>query len=339
MPLLTYAKTITVLRQRKFFPVFFWEGDESYLMHRLYKTFIEAIPVKKNSFNLHLWQGQQTDLQTVINCAYTAPMLGNKRFLLVKSAEQLDLFQNEEQEKKILNYIERPSYTSVLVFMYQSKFKKKKIFEILKKHTMLTSIRPIRQHDIQPWIKDYMTSYGKEITPNALLLLTHLLGDKLFILANELDKIYLYYQDRKMIDEKMIKSYVGLHRDFNYEELQRACIERNHKNLFIITNYFGKNSKKYPFLSMLGLLTHFFTKLLIALHVKTALDRKTLSSLLQVHPYFVRQYQQAMKNYTKEDTIRIIRTLHQVDLMAKGIGFPPVNDATIWQKIMLSFGR
>jgi DNA polymerase-3 subunit delta len=78
------------------------------------------------------------------------------------------------------------------------------------------------------------------------------------------------------------------------------------------------NSKNNPLVVTLATLYNFFSKVLLS-QANTQLDEKSLSSLLKVSPYFVKDYVLASKKYSVEHTKHILHLLAEYDLRSKGV--------------------
>ena len=55
------------------------------------------------------------------------------------------------------------------------------------------------------------------------------------------------------------------------------------------------------------------------MHHNKGKAQNELASLLKVHPFFVKEYMTAARNYNLAKTLQVIEILHQADLQSKGV--------------------
>lgn len=87
--------------------------------------------------------------------------------------------------------------------------------------------RPLRGEALGRWIRERLSRVGGSITPGAVRLLRELLGDNLWVLSSELDKLSLYTSD-STIGEEAVRSLVGQAKEANIFALVDAVATRQH---------------------------------------------------------------------------------------------------------------
>jgi DNA polymerase-3 subunit delta len=99
---------------------------------------------------------------------------------------------------------------------------------LLKKFSPLAHIReylPPKGMELQNWIRSRVAGNGGEISPSALRLLTDLIGNNLWILSNEIDKLCVHAGKRR-IEEADINSLVSYARESNVFAMVDAIVQR-----------------------------------------------------------------------------------------------------------------
>ena len=94
-------------------------------------------------------------------------------------------------------------------------------------------------------------------------MLAEYIGADLGRLANEVDKLVLNLKPGQPIDEELVQRMVGISKDYNIFELQKALVQRDVLKANRILAYFAANPKANPLIPNLTLLFNFFTKLLV----------------------------------------------------------------------------
>ena len=92
-----------------------------------------------------------------------------------------------------------------------------------------------------------------------------------------------------------------------------------------------KNTKKNPIQVTLSVLHNFFTKLIL-------LNSKNSTNKLEnigIHPYFLKDYQLAARNFPLNKSIQIIHLLKQTDLKSKGVNKNRINEKELMLDLVL----
>ncbi|OYX93572.1 MAG: DNA polymerase III subunit delta, partial [Sphingobacteriia bacterium 35-40-5] len=100
--------------------------------------------------------------------------------------------------------------------------------------------------------------------------------------------------------------------------LQNAIARKDAFKVNQIINYFADNPKNNPIQLLLGALNSYFTKVL-KYHYAGDKSPQGLASALGIAPFFVKEYENAARNYSKEKVFRVISYLRECDLKTKGV--------------------
>jgi len=174
---------------------------------------------------------------------------------------------------------------------------------------------------------------GYHISVRNALMITEFIGNDLSNISNELGKIILNLPQGATISEDNIEEYIGINKDYNSFELNNALGHRNILKTNQIINYFGKNEKKYPMPLILGNLFSFFSKIL-KFHYSQGKPRAERASYVGVHPFFLKDFEIAAKNYTLNKLIEIVETIHIYDLKSKGVGSSSVSNPELMKEMV-----
>jgi DNA polymerase-3 subunit delta len=313
------------LKNRKFSPVYLLHGEESFYIDQI-SDYIEenVLSAAEKSFNQTIFYGKDSDPMSILNAAKRYPMMSDYQVILVKEAQDLKWGKDGEDDKKsgdpLLGYFENPLPSTILVFCYRNgKFdKRKKIFKILEKNGLVFESPSIHENKVPTWIEAFVRERGYSINVQASALVAEYLGNDLSKVANELEKMMLNVSAGKEISTQDIQNNIGISKDYNVFELQNAIARKDAYKVNQIINYFADNPKNNPIQLLLGALNSYFTKILKYHHTGDK-SPQTLASALGIAPFFVREYEQAARNYSKEKVFRIISYLRDYDLKIKGV--------------------
>ena len=120
------------------------------------------------------------------------------------------------------------------------------------------------------------------------------------------------------INEQHIQNYVGINRDYNIFELQKALSFGDYSKAYRIAEYFTLNLNRNPFVITIVQLFNYFNKILI-IHQSSIKEKRHIASITGVSPFFVGEYLNASKRYSLSIVLRNIELVHDTDLKFKGI--------------------
>ncbi len=313
---MTFQQLITDLKNRKFSPVYLLHGEEPYYIDAV-SNYIEknALSEAEKGFNQTILYGKETDFITIVNNAKRYPMMAEYQVVLVKEAQNLEW--NKDSAEILRAYLENPLHSTILVLCYKyAKFdKRKKIFKLMDKGVVLESNK-IYDNKVAGWITDYTESAGRKVHPAAASLMAEYLGTDLSKLVNELDKIFLNVPKTREINNEDVQNNIGISKDFNVFELNKALAYKDVLKANQIVDYFTANPRSNPAPVVLGALGTYFIKILKC-HYAEDKSKAGISKLIGVHSFFVDEYLVAGRNYNKWKTFQIISLLRDYDLKSK----------------------
>ena len=183
------------------------------------------------------------------------------------------------------------------------------------------------------WVDRYIQDKGHSVDLKATYMLVEFIGNDLERLANEIDKILINYQEPVEITSGIVNKYIGISKDYNSFELQRAIAVRDIVKANRIVNYFSANSKNNPIIPMVALLFNFFSKLLI-IHYSQDKNPKNLASQAGIHPFFIKEYIHATQHYSLPKVIENIHYIREADLRSKGVGVINLREGEILKELV-----
>lgn len=305
------------LRADKYAPVYVLHGEESFFIDRIAGYIAgNALSESEKAFNQIVCYGKDVDSRDITDNARQYPMLAQRRVIILKEAQMMrDLYELEA-------YLARPSESTVLVICHMhKKIDGRTAFaRTARKKAVVFESKRLYDNQVPGWIESYLGNLGVRIEPLASMTLVEYLGNHLSKIANELDKLILQIGDEKVISEQHVFDNIGVSKDFNVFELQKALGQRDVVAVERVIKYFVENMRANPFLLIVANLYNYFTRLMIVRSMPRASDKELGNALGLRSNYFLREYRSAAANYTASDLERIIGILRKYDLMSKGVG-------------------
>ncbi|GAA4073551.1 DNA polymerase III subunit delta [Flavobacterium cheonanense] len=311
------VKIINDIKAGNIKPIYFLMGDEPYYIDKL-TEYIEqnVLQEHERDFNQTILYGRDVTIEDVVGNAKRFPMMADRQVVVVREAQELS-----RTIDKIESYVENPQPTTVLVFAYKYKTldKRKKVTKLLDKHGVVFESKKMYDNQVGTWISRVLQGKGYTIEPKANAMLVEFLGNDLSRISNELNKLQIILPKGHTINPKDIEENIGFSKDFNVFELQNALGSRNQLKAYQIAQYFADNPKDNPMVVTTSLVFSFFIKLL-KYHGLKDKNPKNVAAVLGVSPYFLKDYDVALKNYPMKKVSSIVATLRDIDVKSKGVG-------------------
>jgi DNA polymerase III subunit delta len=328
---LTYEEIISDLKNRIFKPVYFLAGEEPYYID-LISDYIQekVLPESEKSFNQIILYGDSTNITSIIDTARRFPMMSSHQVIIVKEAQSLKKIED------LTVYLEKSLASTILVFCYKYKTidKRTKFFKMLESHGAYFESARIRDYQIPPWIERYLMLKGIKTDPSASAMLTEYLGTDLHKIVNELDKLIITLPEGKpVITTALIEKNIGISKDYNNFELQKAIGEKNILKANTIVYYFADNPKDNPITLTIASLFGLFTKVL-TYHYLTDKSKNNVAAVLKVNPFFVKDYEIYASKYNAAKTVQIISLLRTYDLKSKGFCDPGTDQGDLLKELV-----
>ena len=311
---MTFEQIISDIKKRNFSPIYFLMGEEPFFIDSISDELENGIlDEAERSFNQIILYGSDVNANDIMTQARAFPMMGEHLVVIVKEA------QNVKDIESIADYIDKLPPTTILVICYKYKKldKRKSLAKQIDKKGVLFESKKLYDNNIPDWIVKYLASKKYSITPKAAQMLSDFIGNDLHKVRNELEKLMVAVPKSKKIDDADVEYNIGISKDFNVFELQKAIGAKDLLKATQIVNYFGDNPNDNPIFMTIVVLYGYFTKLL-KLHFSKDKDKNTLATMLGVNPFFVNDYITAARNFPWTDCMRCIEILRDFDLRAKG---------------------
>lgn len=330
---LSYEQIVTDLKNKIYHPIYFLTGDEPFYIDRITDYAAKHILTpEEQSFNQTVLYGKDVEAATVINAAKRFPMMANQQVVIVREAQEIKDFDN------LIYYVEKPLKSTILIlnYKYRNLNKNKKIFKAINENGVVFESKKLYDDKIPGWIASWLKKDNYQIEPKAAILLTEFLGSELSKIANELDKLMLTLPEgMKIITADHIEKNIGISKEYNNFELQKALVNRDPLKANRIVRYFADNQNKNSIIYTIIHLYFFYSKILLYHGLKPEeKSKQNVAARLKIHPYFVSEYEKAARMYNIKKTARIISWLREYDLKSKGYGSAGVEPGELLKELI-----
>jgi DNA polymerase-3 subunit delta len=312
-------------------PIYFLMGDEPYYID-IVSDYIEknVLSEEERGFNQTVLYGRDVSVEDIISTAKRYPMMAERQVVIVKEAQDLS-----RTIDKFESYAENPMPSTVLVICYKYKTldKRKKTTKVLAKNGLVYESKKLYENQVGDWIKRILASKKYTIEPKANAMLVEFLGTDLGKINNELEKLQIILPKGSAITPKDIEENIGFSKDFNVFELRKAIGERNQLKAYTIAENFANNPKENPMVVTTSLVFGFFIQLL-KYHGLKDRNPKNVAVVIGVNPYFLKEYDVALKNYPMKKVSQIVASLRDIDIKSKGVGASSMSNSDLLREML-----
>ena len=313
----TYSEILANITKKRFSPIYLLHGEEPFFIDGIARALEDAVLTEaEKAFNLTVFYGKDTDFLQVLDAARRFPVMSAVQLVILREAQDMRTLD------QLAGYAEKPAATTVLVICYKNKkfSMLSTLGKALKTGAEVFESKRLYDNKIPDWIMDYLKARGLRVSMDIAAKIAQFLGNDLARLANELDKLLLNLPAGTDVTAREVETYIGLSKDFNVFELQKAIGKRDVGTANRIVQYFLANPKRNPLPVVIGSLYNFFSKVYLLNEVKDLSEKDQLEALELRTAYFLKDYREALRYLNTGRSIAAIGVLKEYDLKMKGVG-------------------
>ncbi len=206
-----YKKIFSDLDRRELSGLYLLNGAEYYIMEEMAGKIASSIVSDDlKSFNLTLAYGAEVDIDEFVRTARSFPFLSDKRVLLLKEMERL-----KGSWKNLVSYCEDPAPSSVVIMLFnpfdesgkRSRQPRdyKKLESAVKARGQVITFDKLAEGELIRWVRQKAKRMSIEMTPDTAEVLVRSVGENLFEIKNELEKLSLYIDDGTLEREDLAR--------------------------------------------------------------------------------------------------------------------------------------
>ncbi len=310
------------LKARRFQPVYYLMGDESYYIDLISDYIAEhVLQPEERDFNQTVLFGSDVTASQVADYARRYPMMSEFQVVIVKEA------QNIKNTEALEKYFKQPLKSTILVMCHKNGTidgRKREYVKAIQSAGVLFESKKLRDRDLPAFIENYLKLRQVSIDPKSTQIIADSIGADLSRLSSELDKVILSLpnEDRR-VTPQVVEDQIGVSKEFNTFELRDAIVNRNVYKANQIIKYFDENPKAGSIYSFLPMLFNFFQNLMIAYYAPKKQSQEGVAEWLELrNVWAAKDYMTGMKNYSGTKVLQIIGKIREIDAKSKGLDNP-----------------
>jgi len=307
------------IKKRKFLPLYYLFGDDSYSLSITVKAIEDAInPLIFSDFDKDVCYSDDRTLQDVINIARAYPFGSEKKLIVLKEAEKI------KDKKPLEGYISSPPDFTVLVLVHNGKITNltSSPFNLLLEKDFLYEAKELKGDSLINWVVESARLKGIEISNDNAVFLADISGEDRVVIESQLEKIINFLGGKTEISFNTIKEVTASFKEYSIFDLQNAVFQKDKSaSLKIALSMLDKGEDATFIVNML-------TRSFIGLSQIKELNEKKVNDsdaakTIGTHPFYLKNYQRARVLFTDNDLIKAAEALLKADISIKSTATDP----------------
>jgi len=314
---MTYEALMSSLKRGEYAPLYLLQGAESYFIDKIVDYIAKnALSESEKVFNQLICYGKDSNSRMIMDNARQYPMMAQRRVIILKEAKTMRDIQ------ELASYATHPAESTVLVLAHpHGKIDgRKALGKAISRNGVIYEAKPLYDNKLPAWIDAYVKSKKYKIEHDASQALAEYLGSDLTKVANEIDKLVITLGSQSTITRNDVFKNIGVSKDYNVFELQKALGQRDPIAIQRIMLHFMGNMKANPLPLIIGSFYSYFSKILIVRTMGSSSDKELMSAIQLGNAFFLREYKTAAQKFSTAHLEYVIALLRKYDMQSKGMG-------------------
>jgi len=284
-------------------------GENTFELHEKITRWKNAFIEKHGEFNIDEMEGSN-EFSSILDAANSLPFGAEKRMVIVKNFLSS---QKPEHLKKMASALPELPESSILIF-WESKSPDKRttLFKTLEKTARLEECKPKQGKELLDWIIEKIQSYGGSIDTVTANRMSALMGNDLWKLNTEIQKLIQYADDKKITPQNIETLGQGSSITSSIFKLTDALGQKKTKEALSILHQLIDQGEELPMI--FAMMARQFRLIIEVRELQNkGLSNQAISQKIKQHPYAVSSIAPQCKNFKQEELKEIYKKLLEMD--------------------------
>ena len=322
---MTPEAAIAQAKKNALLPVYLVTGAEQWLRDQVVAELrAAALGGGVAAFNEDRFTAGEVDVDEVVSAARTVPMMANRRFVLVRSAERWDSASGEDDDGKkespldrLMQYVTKPVDSTCLVIVAAKVDGRRKLATVAKKEGFVVQCEPLDARKLAVWVMGLCKTRGHAIEPDVADLLSELAGPEMSYLNDSVERLSLFVGPGNPIDEHAVAECIARVRTADTWALVNVVGQRDLGGaMTILADIYDPRDRGLPLLGAMAWSIRQLARLQAALDGGMGMDEA--AKVAGVYPAFrAREMAQKLRSFKPRELERWLLVLSETDLALK----------------------
>jgi len=304
------------LKKDNLLPVYFLFGEDEFTISNavnlIRKTLSEFV---LNEFDIETIELQKSsNINQILDLAYSFPFGGGKKIIVVKNFEQLG------EKKNFIEYIENPSDFTFLIITQKGKKidMREKLNKLLIEKGYLFEARELNRNELTAWVISRVSKLDLKISQQNAELLIDFVGEDKSLLEMNLTKFSSFLTEQNEITTELIENLASYTKEYDVFNLLNAIINRDKSTAIEIGYSLLDKGDDKAINNIIGLLIRFISTVVKIIDLSAQkLPFMEAAKIAGVSPYFYKNCEKANYLRNEENVRNAITALIEADMSVK----------------------
>ncbi len=305
-------EAIGEIKKRKFKPVYYFFGEDSYNLSFALHTLEESFnPIISSDFDKEAIYSEDRPISDILGLATAFPFGSEKKLIIVKEAEKF------RDKKPLKDYADSPAEFTVLAFFHNGSITNLNTqpFKTLSENNFLYEAKELKGKNLIDWLINLAEEKGKGLSEENAQVMVDIVGENRSMIEVQMEKLFVFL-DKKEITIESIQQVLSELKQFNIFDLQNAIgLKDKAKSLTVAYNLLDNGAEPTFIIAML---TKYFTGLARIPELKSKNVPDTVAAkIVGTHPFYYRNYVKARTLFSDQKLVEVFRALLKADVTIK----------------------
>ena len=301
-------------------------GEEDYLINEK----INEIKNKYNSYDCVNYDMLDNNISEALDDALMGSLFGSNKIIICSNCFFLTGVKCETEHKTddLLKYIKEDRDNILILTVFDNLDNRKSIVKELKKSVEVIEFKKLNGFEINKFIKNYCKKYDYSIDNDSINLFISKLNDNLNIITMELDKLFIY-KDNKIITKDDINICTSKLINSNIFDLINSIVLNNtSESMRLYDDLLLLNEEEIKLIIILA--NQFRLIYQVKAMYKSGYNEYSIASSLKINPYRIKLANESRVSDT--DSLVYLRKLGELD---RNIKTGKINKKVGFEKFIL----
>lgn len=281
------------IKAKTFERVYLLFGEEEYL-GKFYKTRLKKVLIgDEDEMNFSLFQNAFDKANEIIDLADTLPFFAERRVILVENSGFF------KKDNSMVDYIERIPDTTTIIFVESEVDKRSRMYKAVKQFGYPCEFKRQGLNELKSFVGRSIIRAGKQIKDSTCEYFINAIGNDMFILANETEKLLAYAGERTEITIEDVNTVCSMQIENKIYDMVDAIVSRD-KTLAMKRYGDLLALRENPF-GMLALIRKNYNRLFTIYELlENGSSNGDIAAKVKIPEWSVKKYRGQLRGFTKE---------------------------------------
>lgn len=263
-----YRKIFSEIDSSEMAPLYLLKGEENFIMEEMVCKLVEKVVGEDlKSFNLNTEYGGEVDMENFISTANSFPFLSERRILVLRELEKI-----KGKWKQLLDYSRTPVPSTVVIYIFNTlddagrRIRPPRDYSALENavraNGKIIQFDRLSDSDLELYVQRKAVKAGLKMKRGVAGALIYSVGNNLFNIQNELDKLSLIYEGKEIGKSELARVIGNYRLNAVYDLIDSTGVDMGNKPLELLSSIITTGAER-PTVVVYLLIRHFLVLLKI----------------------------------------------------------------------------